>query len=195
VITIIGTQKRIMNDNSNRPPNSETIGTTGPSRLVPVDVHRDSTGSGPTGSETTRASGGNDPWEGRASPSPNGNSNRGRPTSGIPGQRPVDPAQTLLQAFEHGDPEVVYQAALDLKVAYKEAMLEGAKLRFKLNFGTPFCEECDGLRAGPGVIATCFQIKRCDYTSLKDGNQDPDQVRLITSLVTNLQKYEGKHDK
>lgn len=90
---------------------------------------------------------------------------------------------------------MVYRAALDLKVAYKEAMLEGAKLRFKLNFGTPTCEECDGLRAGPGVIATCFQIKRCDYASLKDENQDPDQVRLITSLVSNLHQYEGKHDK
>lgn len=56
---------------------------------------------------------------------------------------------------------------------------ECARLRFELNFGGPLCENCDGLRAGPGVTATCFQVRRCDFSNLKEGDVTPKQSRVI----------------
>jgi hypothetical protein len=82
-----------------------------------------------------------------------------------------------------GDPEKAYQAALELQAAYHEALAEGSRLRFKVNFGTEVCNRCEGLRAGPGVAATCFQIQRCDYTNVKEEAADPRHQRLIASLT------------
>ena len=61
-------------------------------------------------------------------------------------------------------------------------MVEAAKLRFRLNFGSEYCDNCDGLRAGPGVVATCFQVKQCNYTNFKDGEVAPRHLRIIQSL-------------
>lgn len=62
--------------------------------------------------------------------------------------------------------------------------LECSKLRFRLNFNTPVCETCDGMKAGPGVVATCFQAKRCNYTNVKEGDATSRQRRVIESLLT-----------
>jgi len=107
---------------------------------------------------------------------------RNRHRSGVPGQREVDPTEVILQAFLKGDPEAVYAAAMDLSAAYREVMAEAARLRFQVNFGSKVCDGCDGLRAGPGVLATCFQVKRCNFTNIKEGSESPIQQRLIQGL-------------
>jgi len=94
-----------------------------------------------------------------------------------------DPAETLLTAFKEGDFEVAYTSALELQKAYHEAMLEISRLNFKLNFGTQVCQRCDGLRAGPGVVATCYQIERCEFKSLKAGEEDAKRSEVIDRLT------------
>jgi hypothetical protein len=61
-------------------------------------------------------------------------------------------------------------------------MADASRLRFKLNFGSDVCEMCEGLRAGPGVIATCFQVKRCDFTNIREDQGDPRHLRIIEGL-------------
>lgn len=56
-------------------------------------------------------------------------------------------------------------------------------MRFRMNFGTPICESCDGLKAGPGVTATCFQVRQCTYDNVKQGDVTPRQKRVIESLM------------
>jgi hypothetical protein len=69
-------------------------------------------------------------------------------------------------------------------------MKEAASARFRANYGTPVCEQCDGLKAGPGVAATCFQLKQCFYTNLKVG-ADKKQARLIERLSRPNQNPDG----
>jgi hypothetical protein len=78
---------------------------------------------------------------------------------------------------------VAYEAAMSVVGAYHNLVLEYAHLRFKVNFGTSACENCDGLHAGPGVAATCYQTQRCEYTNVKEGDVSPKQLRVITSLL------------
>jgi len=59
---------------------------------------------------------------------------------------------------------------------------EAARLRFKVNFGTAVCESCDGLKAGPGIVATCFQIRRCNYENVREGGPSDPHRRIIQSL-------------
>lgn len=73
-------------------------------------------------------------------------------------------------AFESGDPRRAFQAAGLVATRLLELDEEAARLRFQVNFGTPICTRCDGLRAGPGVVATCFQVRRCRYTNVKEGD-------------------------
>lgn len=94
-----------------------------------------------------------------------------------------DPAGDLLQAFHDGDPEAAYKAAKILISEHERVLVELAKLRYKLNFGTPSCENCDGLRAGPGVIATCFDLKQCHFTNLKRGQEAPRHLAVIQNLM------------
>lgn len=100
----------------------------------------------------------------------------------IPGTRAVDPSETLLQAFLDGDFEVAYQAALELKRAYHEALFEASHQRFLVNFGTEVCSSCDGLKTGPKVIATCFQVKRCNFTNVYEGLESPYHLRILDRL-------------
>lgn len=109
---------------------------------------------------------------------------RSRPASGIPGHRKVDPSEILLQAFLDGNFEVALIAAQELQSAYRESLLEAAKLRFRLNFGTPICENCEGLKAGPGVLATCFQVKKCEFQSILEGNVSPRQLRILQKITS-----------
>ena len=103
--------------------------------------------------------------------------NRHRPR--IP--RPeVDPDQ-LLRSFQTGDPAVVYIEAQKLGLAYRDLVAELARTRFKLNFGTAVCTNCEGLCAGPNVLATCFQTKECHFTNLKDTSTK--HLRVIDRLI------------
>jgi hypothetical protein len=78
---------------------------------------------------------------------------------------------------------VAFKAATQLIEAYRSVTLEAAKLRFQLNFGTPGCNQCDGLHAGPGVSATCFQMKQCHYSNLKEGEGSSRQLRVLKTLT------------
>jgi hypothetical protein len=100
----------------------------------------------------------------------------------IPGTRVVDPSETLLKAFLDGDFEKAYHAAEDLRAAYHEALNEGARLRYRSNFGTDACEHCDGLKAGPGVLATCFQLQKCNYDSIHEGSESSLHLKIIDRL-------------
>jgi hypothetical protein len=71
---------------------------------------------------------------------------------------------------------------LELKSAYHEALTEAASQRYRANFGTDTCLNCDGLKAGPGVIATCFQVRRCNFDSIHDGSESSQQLRILTRL-------------
>lgn len=75
-------------------------------------------------------------------------------------------------------------AAIELSNAYYEAMAEASRLRFKLNFGSDVCERCEGMRAGLEVVATCFQVKRCDFTNIREGQGDPRHLRIIEKLTS-----------
>lgn len=63
------------------------------------------------------------------------------------------------------------------------AVTEAGTARFRVNFGSPMCEDCEGLRAGLGVTATCFQVKRCFYTNVKASDASPKQLRVIDTLM------------
>ena len=89
----------------------------------------------------------------------------------------------MLASFQTGDPQKVYDAALVLVRAYERLQHEAAKLRFQTNFGTSLCDNCDGMKAGPGVIATCFQVRACNFTNVKEGNQNPKHLRVLENLI------------
>lgn len=91
--------------------------------------------------------------------------------------------RALLDAFVLGDPELAYGAALALISEHRLALTEVAKLRFKLNFGSPFCLQCEGLKAGPEVIATCYQMQQCHFRNLKKGEEDPRHLLAVEALL------------
>lgn len=88
-----------------------------------------------------------------------------------------------MAAFNTGNPAAVFIEAQKVVEAYKELVGEVARLRFRLNFGTDTCTNCDGLRAGPNVIATCYQTKECHFTNLKD--TPTRHLRVIDRLIKN----------
>lgn len=87
----------------------------------------------------------------------------------------------LLNAFKAGSPQLAWDKAQELSSLAKEALRQAARDRFKVNFGTDVCNACDGLKAGPGVLATCFQIRQCNYSNVK--GTTPRQETLITRLT------------
>lgn len=87
----------------------------------------------------------------------------------------------LLNAFKAGSPQLAWEKAQELSSLAKEALRQAAKDRFKVNFGTDVCNACDGLKVGPGVLATCFQIRQCNYSNVK--STTPRQETLITRLT------------
>jgi hypothetical protein len=65
----------------------------------------------------------------------------------------------------------------------REAVGEAAKSRFKANFATEVCQHCRGLKAGPGVSATCFQMQACYFDNFREDETSPKQKRIIDSLL------------
>ena len=68
---------------------------------------------------------------------------------------------------------------LDLALS---SVIEASKSRFSLNFGSPRCVNCEGLKVGPGVVATCFQVSQCYFKNFKQGDLTPKQERLLRVL-------------
>ena len=60
---------------------------------------------------------------------------------------------------------------------------EAAQARFEANFGTPRCNSCDGLKAGRGVVSTCFQARRCYYDNIKTTDLSSKQKAVIEGLT------------
>jgi hypothetical protein len=73
-------------------------------------------------------------------------------------------------------------AASELLALCRNLILEAAKARFEKNFGTVRCDTCDGLKAGPGIVATCFQVRQCFYGNIK-ADASPRHERLIEILT------------
>jgi hypothetical protein len=63
----------------------------------------------------------------------------------------------------------------------KEILRQAAKDRFAVNFGTDVCLSCDGLKAGPDVLATCYQVRQCNYSNVKRTTSH--QTNLIARLT------------
>lgn len=96
--------------------------------------------------------------------------------------------EDLTQAFQEGDPKKAWDLANRLGQVSKDLAIEAGKLRFKVNFGTPMCRNCDGLKAGPGVVATCFQVQQCHFTNFKEGDTSPRQKRVLDSLLAGVNR-------
>ena len=147
-----------------------------------VPSHQESENDG--GSEISGVAASDSRGEVRTSTSELRDHLRSRPATGIPGHREIDPSEILLQAFLDGNFEVALIAAQELQVAYREALLEAGKLRFKLNFGSSICDNCEGLKAGPGVAATCFQIRRCEFQNILEESASPRQLRILQKMTS-----------
>jgi len=77
----------------------------------------------------------------------------------------------------------VWEVAQRLLAISHEVVVEAGQARFRANYGTAICEKCDGLKAGKGVIATCFQLKRCYYSNLKETDTSSKQQQIIEGLT------------
>lgn len=89
-----------------------------------------------------------------------------------------------MEAFQAGEPEQVYALVREVLDLARLATDEAGEARFRTNFGSPRCDNCTGLKAGPGVVATCFQVKRCYYTNIRASDVTPKQQRVIEGLVS-----------
>jgi len=116
----------------------------------------------------------------RNDPPSNGHHLSGRHRPRIP---PTLNPDDLLRSFLSGDPKVVYEEAKKFAASYQMLEKETAKLRFRINFGTETCSNCDGLRAGPDVLATCFQTQECRYTNVRTHTEK--QLRVLAHLTDN----------
>jgi len=89
----------------------------------------------------------------------------------------------LIAAFSSGDPALVYTTTQRILARNNELARQAAELRFLLNFGSELCHNCEGLRAGPGVAATCFQVQRCNFTNVKENSESPQKLRVLRNLA------------
>lgn len=90
--------------------------------------------------------------------------------------------ERLEGAFLAGDADTAFTTAKAICESLRDVVAEAASLRFHVNFGTPICDRCDGLRAGPGVVATCYQMRQCHYGNFKEGEASPRQRRALDVL-------------
>ena len=96
---------------------------------------------------------------------------------------PDEIEQEILEAFRTGNPETAFTATRSLLQAYRAIFNECAQLRFQVNFGSDRCQTCSGLHAGPDVTATCFQIRKCNYTNIRTDDTSSKQRQIIQSLL------------
>jgi len=89
----------------------------------------------------------------------------------------------LVEAFRKGDGAQAWQRVCQLLELTRRLEHEAAQARFKANFGTTMCDACEGLKAGRGVAATCFQVKRCYYTNIKTTDMSSKQRAVIEGLL------------
>jgi hypothetical protein len=88
----------------------------------------------------------------------------------------------LIEAFQEGDPKAAYEASKQIVDFARSALTELAKVRFEKNFGSEQCQRCEGLKAGPGVVATCLQVRLCYFKNFTADDVTPKQERALRSL-------------
>jgi len=114
---------------------------------------------------------------------------RQRHPEGFPRQVDVDRLeQKLDEGFRRGDPQRVWEVSRELLAFVRSAVDEAARARFEVNFGTEICQRCTGLKAGPKVTATCFQVRACYYTHFREDKMSPKQHQIIGKLLANHQE-------
>ena len=89
----------------------------------------------------------------------------------------------LTEAFRSGQPARVWELSQQLVKVARSAADEAAQARFKANLGTSTCDHSEGLKAGVGVTATCFQLKRCFYDNARGGELSSKQQAVIEGLM------------
>jgi hypothetical protein len=94
--------------------------------------------------------------------------------------------QAIYESFGEGDPAKVWEAVRSFIRDVRAFSNEAARDRFAANFGSSMCESCDGLKAGPDVVATCFQLKQCFFGNKKS----IDTSRTHKSVVEGLSRGE-----
>jgi hypothetical protein len=120
----------------------------------------------------------------RTDTSEDGNHHRKRHPAGVPFQVEVEGYEARLRvAFEGGDPVQVWTITQALLQDARRLVTEVAQYRFQVNFGTEVCQNCTGLKAGPGVVSTCFQIKQCHYKHLREKDITTHQRGILQALV------------
>lgn len=152
-----------------------TVGPQGPSGSRGSQGHQ-------TGENNPRS-----PSDGGPLPSPQAPRDhlRGRHTERI---RPEDLdtlENEITQAFQQAQPAIAWNLTRELLELSRKSLVEAAKARFRVNFGTDMCERCDGLRAGKGVVATCYQVKLCYFDNLKE-KPTTRQQSIIKDLTRSL---------
>lgn len=94
----------------------------------------------------------------------------------------------IHQAFAAGDPQRAWDAVRALLREVRQFSIEAAQDRFRHNLGSPLCRSCEGLKAGPDVAATCFQLGQCFFTNRKVTDVTESQQGLISRLVRQVSK-------
>lgn len=108
--------------------------------------------------------------------------------AGVPTPATVDQLEDeLAQAFQRG-PTHAWAASKRVLALAQEAVVEAGRARFLANFGSDVCDSCDGLKAGPGVVATCFQRRQCFFTHFKTLDMSNRQQRVINSLTPDTKR-------
>jgi hypothetical protein len=86
-------------------------------------------------------------------------------------------------AFQQGNPERVWNEVQRVLELTRGLVVQAARERFLSNFGTPRCFSCQGLHAGPEVLATCLQLRQCYFANLQVSDTPPKQLRVIESIL------------
>lgn len=137
-------------------------------RLATPDAGSADPSRSATGPAAGDAQSGHPNWEDGDHSSSDGDHLRKRYPQGVPTPQVVDDLDvTLMAAFQEGDPSKVYEIARQLIDLAHDTVREAAKARFGTNFGTDRCRRCEGLKAGPDVVTTCFQMKQCYFKNFK----------------------------
>jgi hypothetical protein len=94
--------------------------------------------------------------------------------------------QAIVEAFRAGEPQQAWDAVRAFILEVRQFSNEAGRARFLQNLGTSICDSCEGLKAGPDVVATCFQLKQCFYTNKKSVDVTAIQQGLIEKLTSGV---------
>ncbi len=137
------------------------------------------TDRGPSGGSSS----GSHDGQRRADPAASERYLRGRLGPRVPTPNDVDAFEDKLAAAFRQGPAAAWATASELLAVARDAVQEAGRARFQANFGTPVCESCEGLKAGPGVVATCYQRRQCFYSNFTVDSASPRTQRIIESLT------------